>query len=53
MPKIDPKKRAQKAIEALDTLGVALADHDHKWSVQERSLYGRARTWLLSLADEA
>jgi hypothetical protein len=42
------KDRATEAVEALDALGVALADHSHQWSVQERRLYNRARKWLIS-----
>lgn len=33
-------------IGALDSLGVALADHHHQWSVGEREIYDQARELL-------
>lgn len=41
-------QRATEALEALDTLGLALIDHSHHWSKRERRLYNRARKWLIS-----
>lgn len=35
-------------IKALDKLGLALAGHDHKWTVEERELYQRAIALLAS-----
>ena len=32
----------EKVLLALDTLAVALVDHDHNWSSEERSLYEEA-----------
>jgi hypothetical protein len=32
----------QILLEALDTLGVALADKDHQWTFEQRHLYERA-----------
>lgn len=29
-------------LEALDTLALALTEHDHQWTHKERSLYSRA-----------
>lgn len=41
-------KRAEQTLEALNTLGSALADYGHKWTTRERWLYGRAYGWLTS-----
>ena len=38
----------QGVLAALNALGVALADHDHQWTDEERSLYGRAVSRLTS-----
>lgn len=35
--------RATEALDALDTLGVALAEHSHQWSKREKWLFNRAR----------
>jgi hypothetical protein len=35
-------KQKQTVTDALNTLGVALADHDHKWTLEQRSLYQKA-----------
>jgi len=32
----------QAVLGALDSLGVALADHDHEWTVGERTIYEEA-----------
>jgi len=36
----------QMIIGALDTLGVALADHGHKWTDGEREIYERSLSLL-------
>lgn len=36
----------QLVLGALDSLGVALADHDHQWSDGERAIYEEARKVL-------
>ena len=33
---------SHQIINALDALACALAEHGHKWSIRERSLYSRA-----------
>ncbi len=33
-------------LDALDALGLALADHDHMWTHRERRLYERAISFL-------
>jgi len=38
--------KAAQTLEAIDTLAVSLAGHEHHWSTRERWLYGRARSWL-------
>lgn len=43
-PKPAPKRKNELAIEALDALGLALADHGHKWSDRERQLYEAVTT---------
>jgi hypothetical protein len=42
------EKRAGQALEALNEIASALADHGHHWTKRERWLYGRARAWLYS-----
>lgn len=37
-----PKKRKHVVAKALETLGVALADHGHTWTKEERRLFERA-----------
>jgi hypothetical protein len=39
-------KEKEVIIKALDKLGVALAEHNHKWTVEERELYKRSITLL-------
>ncbi len=46
--KVIRNTRAEQALEALNTLAVALADNYHHWTKRERWLYGRARRWLTS-----
>lgn len=36
-------EEAQLVLGALDSLGVALADHEHQWSDGERAIYEEAR----------
>lgn len=36
----------QIVVGALDSLGVALADHDHEWTVGERTIYEEAIKFL-------
>ena len=48
--KKDIAKRVKQTLEALNTLGAALADHGHKWESRERWLYGRAYRWLISFS---
>lgn len=38
----------QLVLGALDSLGVALADHDHQWTVGERAIYEEAVSLLTS-----
>jgi hypothetical protein len=45
-------KKAKKTLEALNTVASALADHGHRWSKNERRLYGIARRWLISFCGE-
>jgi len=33
-------------VEALDKLGLALAEHNHKWTVEERELYEKSISLL-------
>lgn len=40
----------QKAIEALDTLALALVDHGHTWTDEERQLYEAAIDRLIPSA---
>jgi hypothetical protein len=37
----------QKILEALDAMGVALADHGHNWTEKERRLYEDSVSLLL------
>ena len=46
---VTDKTRAKQALEALNSLAVALAGN-HRWTKRERWLYGRARGWLTSVA---
>jgi hypothetical protein len=41
--------RVVRTLEALNALGVALADHNHRWSKKERRLYFGAYRWLTSV----
>jgi len=43
--------KAAKTLEAINTMGVALADHNHHWSRKERRLYYGAYRWLTSVCD--
>lgn len=38
--------KTQVAIEALDTLALALANHGHQWKDKERELYEKAIAFL-------
>lgn len=38
----------QKITAALDALGLALANHDHRWTPEERKLYEEAHKELNS-----
>lgn len=40
-------------IEALDKLGLALADHGHEWTAEERDLYERSVSLLLPCGGNA
>ena len=46
---VTDKAQAEQALEALNSLAVALAGNHH-WTKRERWLYGRARGWLTSVA---
>ena len=39
----------QLILGAIDSLGVALADHDHEWTVGERTIYEEAINLLTAL----
>lgn len=39
-------EEAQLVLGALDSLGVALADHEHQWSDGERAIYEEAQKVL-------
>ncbi len=41
-------KNKETVIEALDKLGLALAEHEHQWTVEERGLYERSISLLTS-----
>ena len=36
------KNKSKTTIEALDKLGVALADHNHQWTDEEHRIYEEA-----------
>ena len=36
------KEKSEIVIEALDKLALALTDHEHQWTNEERKLYERA-----------
>jgi hypothetical protein len=42
------RQRARQALEAVNTLSLALTDHNHQWTKRERWLYSRASGWLIS-----
>jgi hypothetical protein len=44
---------ANMVIGALDSLGVALADHDHQWTEGELAIYEKAVEIVTSLRDDA
>ena len=44
--KIITSKNTQIIIRALDKLGLALTDHEHQWTNEERRLYERAMASL-------
>jgi hypothetical protein len=41
-------KNANQILEALNILASLLADYGHKWTLEERRLYGRARRYIIS-----
>jgi len=43
------KKLAKQTLAALNTLGLALANHNHKWTKDERSGYEKATRSLLAV----
>jgi hypothetical protein len=45
-------KERETVILALDKLGLALAGHNHKWTVEERELYDRAIALLATVGCE-
>ena len=45
--------RAEQIRKALDTLGLALANHGHKWTKRERWLYGRANGFVQKMDKPA
>jgi flagellin-specific chaperone FliS len=45
-------KKAKKTLDALNELGLALANHGHKWTRKQRLLYNYAARWLASFCDE-
>lgn len=42
-------EQAQTLQDALDLLGVALADHEHQWTADERSAYDNATKLIKAL----
>ena len=42
------KEKGEIIIKALDKLGLALAEHNHKWTVEERELYEESMSLLTS-----
>jgi hypothetical protein len=46
--KINHFKPAEHALDAINSLGLALADHGHRWTKRERWLYARAVGWITS-----
>jgi hypothetical protein len=45
-------KKAEKVLEALNTLALRLTDHDHKWAQEDRRAYGLVSRWITSFCDE-
>ena len=37
------EREARKILDALDMLGLALANHNHQWTAEERAAYQNAR----------
>lgn len=51
MPTITTSQTAARTgLEALDALGLALADHKHDWTPKQRRLYERAVSRLKKIA---
>ena len=42
------KNLSNPAIEAINTLALALTEHSHQWTKKERSLYKKAMKFLTS-----
>jgi len=42
------KTQQQIIVKALDKLALALSDHEHQWTTEERSLYEKAIASLTS-----
>jgi len=42
------RKKAQKTLDTLNELALALVDHDHRWTRTQRRLYNLAVSWLSS-----
>jgi len=47
-----PQEQIDLVVGALDSLGVALADHGHEWTDGERAIYEESIKTLWNIADE-
>jgi hypothetical protein len=47
-----PQEQIDLVVGALDTLGVALADHGHEWTDGERAIYEESVKILWNMANE-
>jgi hypothetical protein len=45
-------KKAKKTLDALNELALALTDHGHKWTHNQKLLYNYAARWLASFCGE-
>jgi hypothetical protein len=45
------KHQAERALDAFNTLALALTDHDHKWTKGDRKAYGLVSRWIISFCD--
>jgi hypothetical protein len=46
------ERQAKRVLDAFNSLALALTDHDHKWTKENRKAYGLVSRWMVSFCGE-